>query len=55
MGLRPLEFFQRRYRLYTSESDVYRLQIPTYKESPLAEKVEEFDKDFVQLRRINLK
>ena len=42
MGLRPLEifyFFQRGDRLYTSESDVYRRQIMTYKDGPRAERV----------------
>ena len=37
MGLRPLEifyFFQCGDRLYTSESDVHRRQILTYKDSP---------------------
>ena len=37
MGLRPLEifsFFQCGDRLYTSESDVYRRQILTYKDVP---------------------
>ena len=35
MGLEPLEIFkflQRGDRLYTSESDVYKRQIPTYKD-----------------------
>ena len=43
MGLRPLEifnFFQCEDRLYTSESDVYRRQILTYKDSPRAERVD---------------
>ena len=42
MGLRPLEifkFFQRGDRLYTSESDVYRRQILTYKDGPHTERV----------------
>ena len=42
MGLRSLEifyFFQRGDRLYTSESDVYRRQILTYKDDPRAERV----------------
>ena len=40
MSPRPLEIFsifQRGDRLYTSESDVYRRQILTYKDDPLAE------------------
>ena len=42
MDLRPLEiilFFQRGSHLYTSESDVYRRQIPTYKDGPRAVRV----------------
>ena len=42
MGVRPLEFFlilQREERLYTSESDVYRRQILTYKVDPRAVRV----------------
>ena len=42
MGLRPLEicqYFQNGDRLYTSESDVYRRQIPTAKDGPRAERV----------------
>ena len=42
MGLQPLElfkFFQRGQRLYTSESDVYRRHILTYKDGPRAERV----------------
>ena len=42
MGLRPLGIFlllQREDRLYTSESDVFRRQIPTYKDGPRAVKV----------------
>ena len=42
MGLRPLEifqFFQCEDRLDTSESDVYRRQILTYKDGPRAERV----------------
>ena len=42
MGLWPLElfkFFQRGQRLYTSESDVYRRHILTYKDGPRAESV----------------
>ena len=42
MGLRPIEIFlifQRWDHLYTSESDVYRRQILTYKEGPGAERV----------------
>ena len=42
MGLRSLEiflFFQCGDRLYTSESDVCRRQILTYKNGPRAEKV----------------
>ena len=41
MCLRPLEichFFQRGDRLYTSESDVYRRQILTYKDGPSTER-----------------
>ena len=37
MGLRPLlifYFFQRGDRLYTSESDIYRRQILTYRDGP---------------------
>ena len=44
MRLRPLEgfqFFQRGDRLYTSESDVYRRQILTYKDGPRTERVED--------------
>ena len=43
MGLRPLEifnFFQCEDRLYTSESDVYRRQILTYKDGPRTERVD---------------
>ena len=42
MSLRPLEicqFFQREYRLHTSDSDVYRRQILTYKDGSRAERV----------------
>ena len=42
MGLRPLErfkFFQCGDRLYTSESDVCRRQILTYKDGPRTERV----------------
>ena len=40
MGLRPLfYFFQCGDRLYTSESDVYRRQILSYKDGPRAERV----------------
>ena len=42
MGLRPLEifsFFQYGYRLYTSESVVYSLQIMTYIDSSRAESI----------------
>ena len=42
MGVRPLEifkFFQRGDRLHTSESDVYRRQILTYKDDPCTERV----------------
>ena len=42
MSLRPLiicNFFQCGDRLYTSESDVYRRQILTYKDGPRAERV----------------
>ena len=43
MGLRPLEqllfkLLQCGDRLYTSESDVYRRQIMTYKDGPRAER-----------------
>ena len=40
--LRPIEiclFFQHGDRLYTSESDVYRPQILTYKDGPRAERL----------------
>ena len=42
MGLRTLDifyFFQRENRLYTSESDVHRRQIQTYKDGHRDEKV----------------
>ena len=42
MGRRPLEifvFFPHRDRIYTSESDVYRRQILTYKDGPRTERV----------------
>ena len=42
MGLQPLyifKLFQRGDRLYTSESDVYRRQILTYKDGPRAARV----------------
>ena len=42
MGLRPLYifyFFQWGDSLYTSESDVYRCQILTYKDDPRTERV----------------
>ena len=45
MRLRPLiifEFFQCGDRLFTSESDVYRRQILTYKGSPHAERVKTY-------------
>ena len=45
MGVRPLEifpFFLRRDRLHTSESEVCRRQIQTYKEGPRAERVKIF-------------
>ena len=51
MGLRPLEifyYFQCRDRLYTSESDVYRRQILTYKDGPRTERVKyPSNRDFV--------
>ena len=43
MGLRVLDilyFLQRGYRLYTTEPDVYRRQILTYKDGPRAERVD---------------
>ena len=45
MGLRPVEIFQFFLygdRLYTWESDVYRRQIPTYKDGPRTERVKFF-------------
>ena len=40
MSVRPLDmFFQCGNRLYTSESDVYRRQILTHKDSPRTERV----------------
>ena len=42
MSVQPLEilkFFQGGGRLYTSESDVYRRQILTYKDDPRAERL----------------
>ena len=50
MGLRPLEifsFFQCGDRLYTSEFDVYRRQILTYKDGPSAERVEPYRTYFI--------
>ena len=43
MGLRPIElfeFFPCGGRRYTSESAVYRREIPTYKDGPRVERVE---------------
>ena len=49
MGLRPLEFFiffPCGDRLYTSESDVYRRQILTYKDGPRAVRVKLAEKNY---------
>ena len=42
MGIRIFQFFQREYRLYTSESDVYRRQILAYKDGRRAERVKQY-------------
>ena len=51
MDLRPLEifhFFQCGDRLYTSESDVYRRQILTYKDGPRNEGVDTRSQQIVE-------
>ena len=55
MGLRPLEIcllLQRGDRLYTSESDVYRRQILTYKVDPRAERVNTLLVSGIHTRRL---